>query len=97
MLVTLFDYNAWANERIRGASQGFIAFILWGIGSFVGTMLAGKVLGMYTVTSATGVVTHHWQSIWMTPALGALPWTRERSKPSVSRRSRCGLSICRPS
>ncbi|HEV8607986.1 MAG TPA: MFS transporter [Tepidisphaeraceae bacterium] len=60
-----------ANERIRGASQGFIAFILWGVGSFVGTMLAGKVLGMYAVTSATGVVTHNWQRIWMTPAIGA--------------------------
>jgi MFS family permease len=60
-----------ANERIRGASQGFIAFILWGIGSFVGTMLAGKVLGTYAITSAAGVVTHNWQSIWMKPALGA--------------------------
>ena len=60
-----------ANERIRGASQGFIAFILWGIGSFVGTMLAGKVLGTYAVTSSTGIVTHNWQSIWMKPALGA--------------------------
>ncbi|HEV8378984.1 MAG TPA: MFS transporter [Tepidisphaeraceae bacterium] len=60
-----------ANERIRGASQGFIAFILWGIGSFVGTMLAGKVMGMYAVTSANGIVTHNWQSIWMKPALGA--------------------------
>jgi nucleoside transporter len=60
-----------ANERIRGASQGFIAFILWGIGSFVGTMLAGKVMGMYAMTSAAGVVTHNWQSIWIKPALGA--------------------------
>jgi MFS family permease len=37
-----------ANERIRGATQGFMAFILWGVGAFVGTMLAGKVLAMHT-------------------------------------------------
>ena len=57
-----------ANPRIRGACQGFIAFILWGIGAFVGTMLAGKALAMNTVTGADGVVTHDWQSIWLTPA-----------------------------
>ena len=33
-----------ANERMRGAAQGFIAFILWGVGAFFGTMLAGRVL-----------------------------------------------------
>jgi len=60
-----------ANERIRGASQGFIAFILWGIGSFVGTMLAGKVLGMYAITGADASVTHNWQKIWIIPAIGA--------------------------
>lgn len=58
-----------SNERIRGACQGFIAFILWGVGAFVGTMLAGKVLGMNTITDAAGAVTgHHWQKIWLTPA-----------------------------
>ena len=36
-----------ANERIRGAAQGFIAFILWGVGAFVGTLLAGKVLAAH--------------------------------------------------
>eukprot|EP01031_Cornospumella_fuschlensis_P017307 gene17307-21159_t len=30
-----------ANERMRGAAQGLIAFILWGVGAFVGTNLAG--------------------------------------------------------
>src|SRR5947208_6471416 len=63
--------DAEANERIRGACQGFIAFILWGIGAFVGTYLAGQVLDMHATKSATGVVTHNWQAIWMTPAIGA--------------------------
>jgi nucleoside transporter len=60
-----------ANERIRGACQGFIAFILWGIGAFVGTMLAGKVLAMHTFVGVTGPIQHYWSQIWMTPALGA--------------------------
>src|SRR3989441_6459456 len=63
--------DAEANERIRGACQGFIAFILWGIGSFVGTMLAGKVLAMHTLTGVAGPIQHNWRQIWMTPALGA--------------------------
>jgi nucleoside transporter len=63
--------DAEANERIRGACQGFIAFILWGVGSFAGTALAGKVLAMHSTTSASGVVTHDWQAIWLTPGIGA--------------------------
>src|SRR5213593_74537 len=60
-----------SNERIRGACQGFIAFILWGIGAFVGTMLAGKVLALRTLTDVTGLMQHNWREIWLTPALGA--------------------------
>ena len=60
-----------ANERIRGACQGFIAFILWGIGAFVGTMLAGKVLALHTLTGASGPIQHNWRDIWITPAFGA--------------------------
>jgi nucleoside transporter len=61
-----------ANERIRGATQGFMAFILWGIGAFVGTMLAGKVLAMNTLAAPQGPILHGWQSIWLTPAWGAI-------------------------
>ena len=60
-----------SNERIRGATQGFMAFILWGVGAFVGTMLAGKVLALHTLTNASGPILHNWQPIWMTPAIGA--------------------------
>lgn len=60
-----------ANERIRGACQGFIAFILWGVGAFVGTMLAGKVLAAHVLAGAVGPIQHDWQGIWTTPALGA--------------------------
>ena len=59
-----------ATERNRGATQGLIAFILWGIGSFVGTLLAGQVQAAHVITS-TGVAAHDWKGIWMIPAVGA--------------------------
>jgi len=60
-----------ANERIRGATQGFMAFILWGIGAFVGTLLAGKVLAIHTLATPNGAILHDWQKIWLTPGIGA--------------------------
>jgi len=58
-----------ANSKIRSACQGFIAFILWGVGAFVGTMLAGMVLGINVISiDAEGNKTHDWASIWPVPA-----------------------------
>jgi nucleoside transporter len=61
-----------STERNRGAAQGFIAFILWGVGAFVGTLVAGQVMGMYTVKPPTGPATHDWTYIWLLPAVGAV-------------------------
>ena len=58
-----------ANERMRGAAQGFIAFILWGVGAFVGSQLAGQVQGYYKLATPVGSIEHDWQGIWLTPAL----------------------------
>jgi len=60
-----------ATERNRGAVQGFIAFILWGVGAFVGTMLAGQVMANYKLAEAAGSIQHNWSQIWMLPAIGA--------------------------
>lgn len=60
-----------ANERTRGAAQGFIAFILWGVGAFVGTLLAGKVLAMHKLETPVNGLEHDWAAIWQTPAWGA--------------------------
>lgn len=60
-----------ANERNRGAVQGFIAFILWGVGSFVGTLLAGMAMEAHKLEAPVGKIVHDWTSIWMIPALGA--------------------------
>ncbi len=61
-----------AGERTRGAAQGFIAFILWGIGNLVGTFLAGQVQGHYLLETPVGGIKHDWAAIWQWPAWGAL-------------------------
>ena len=61
-----------ANERMRGAAQGFIAFILWGVGNFVGSTLAGKSQGRHTLAEPRGAIAHDWHSIWIYPAWGGL-------------------------
>ena len=61
-----------ANERIRGAAQGFIAFILWGVGAFVGTQLAGISLAWHSFDSPVGGFAHDWKGVWSYPAWGAL-------------------------
>ena len=61
-----------ANERMRGAAQGLIAFILWGIGGFVGSYLGGAVTAAHKLPVAVGSIEHDWKAIWLTPAWGAL-------------------------
>jgi len=61
-----------ANERMRGAAQGLIAFILWGVGAFVGTNLAGISQAAYTLENASGTIAHDWQGIWIYPAWGSV-------------------------
>jgi len=59
-----------ANERMRGAAQGFIAFILWGVGNFVGSTLAGKSQAFHTLAPPRGAIAHDWYGIWIYPAWG---------------------------
>ncbi len=61
-----------ANERMRGAAQGLIAFILWGVGAFVGTHLAGLSQSYHSLKEPVGELTHNWYGIWIYPAWGAL-------------------------
>lgn len=78
-----------ANERMRGAAQGFIAFILWGVGNFVGSTLAGKSQALHTLAQPRGAIAHDWYGIWIYPAWGAaavlvifLIFFRDLPKPS---------------
>jgi hypothetical protein len=63
-----------ADIRIRAAAQGFIAFVTLGVGQFIGSWLAGRVVQANTLaaTDAAGTATHDWSSIWLFPAAGSL-------------------------
>lgn len=58
-----------ADERVRGAAQGFIAFILWGVGALVGTTFAGYVMQRNVIGETDeGAALYDWEAIWSTPA-----------------------------
>jgi len=47
-------------------------YILWGVGNFVGSTLAGKSQAFHTLAQPTGAVAHDWHGIWIYPAWGAV-------------------------
>ncbi|MGH9373754.1 MAG: nucleoside permease [Vicinamibacterales bacterium] len=57
-----------APADLRGAAQGFIAFVTLGFGMFVGSYLSGRVVDLYR---AEGAVPHDWRGIWIVPAVFA--------------------------
>jgi nucleoside transporter len=60
-----------APVKIRGAAQGFLAFATFGVGWFLGSWSAGKVVQAYSVVQGAEVAGHHWDKIWVIPAFGA--------------------------
>ena len=56
-----------ASAKIRSAAQGFVAFITYGAGMFVGSLIQGRVAGMYVLPLGG----HNWKAIWIIPAIGA--------------------------
>ena len=56
-----------ADLRIRGAAQGFIAFVTLGVGMYIGAWASGAVVAAYTLPDGT----RDWDTIWMVPAVGA--------------------------
>jgi nucleoside transporter len=57
-----------APSHLRGAAQGFIAFVTLGVGMFIGSYLSGLVVDLYRVE---GAIPHDWFKIWLVPAVGA--------------------------
>jgi nucleoside transporter len=52
-----------ANVRIRAAAQGLLAFVTLGLGWFIGSWLAGRVVDTYRLPSG-----HDWHAVWLVPA-----------------------------
>jgi nucleoside transporter len=59
-----------APQNFRGAAQGFITFITYGVGMFAGSLLSGGAVDFFT-TTVGGTVTRNWSGFWMSSALGA--------------------------
>jgi MFS family permease len=62
------DQEAPAN--LRGAAQGFITFVTYGVGMFVGSMLSGVAVDYFTTTSGA-TVTRDWHGFWLSSSAGA--------------------------
>lgn len=56
-----------APVQIRGAAQGFIAFVTLGVGMFIGFNISGWIVDHNTVEGV-----RDWQSIWLVPSVMAL-------------------------
>jgi len=57
-----------ASSALRAAAQGFITFLTYGVGMFVGSWLSGAVVQKYTLP-----VGHDWRAIWnVAAAISAL-------------------------
>ncbi len=56
-----------APDTIRASAQGFLAFVTWGIGGFIGSQLAGTTANYFTASDGT----RNWHDFWLTPAIAA--------------------------
>ena len=59
-----------ATPDIRVTAQGFLTFVTYGVGMFIGSNLSGIALDFFTTTNG-GVVTHDWRSFWFSCGAGA--------------------------
>lgn len=59
-----------APAHLRGTAQGFIQFLTYGVGMFLGSLLSGVTVDLFT-TGTGDSVTRNWFGFWMTSAAGA--------------------------
>ena len=59
-----------APPNLRGAAQGLIIFLTYGVGMLIGSHLSGFALDYFS-TAAGGVVTRDWHGFWVSSSLGA--------------------------
>src|SRR5882724_2121935 len=59
-----------APSNLRGAAQGLITFLTYGLGMFIGSFIAGGAVDYFTTTTGS-VVSRNWSGFWMSSGLGA--------------------------
>lgn len=57
-----------AGERIKSQAQALISLATYGIGMFLGSVIAGKVYAAYTTAGAAGKSSTDWTAVWNVPA-----------------------------
>ncbi len=58
-----------APPHLRNAAQGFITFVTYGVGMFIGSLLSGGALDLFT--TGTGAEKHNWMGFWLSSSAGA--------------------------
>jgi nucleoside transporter len=59
-----------APAHLRGAAQGFITFLTYGVGMFAGSLISGKAVDFFTTMSG-GIAVRDWKSFWLSSSAGA--------------------------
>ena len=59
-----------APPHLRGTAQGFLIFITYGLGMFLGSLLSGVAADFFTTTNGANV-THNWKAFWLSSGAGA--------------------------
>lgn len=57
-----------APSSLRNSAQGLIAFATYGVGKYLGTIVAGNVVDQYTTVQGT----YNWVSVWTVPFVMAV-------------------------
>jgi MFS family permease len=52
-----------AGEKIKSQAQGLLSLATYGIGMFIGSVIAGKAKDLYTAGGVT-----NWTNVWLVPA-----------------------------
>jgi nucleoside transporter len=59
-----------APPNLRGAAQGLIIFLTYGVGMFIGSMLSGTAVDYFS-HNAGGAVVRDWKAFWLSSSAGA--------------------------
>jgi nucleoside transporter len=61
-----------APAHLRGTAQGFIQFLTYGVGMFIGSLLSGSAVDYFTTKTPAGeVLSRNWNGFWLSSATGA--------------------------
>ena len=60
-----------APDYLKASAQGMITFATYGLGIFIGSWFAGKMVGLYTIEQNNQVI-HQWTNIWYIPTIIAI-------------------------